>query len=286
MKRREEKACDAYRHFADSAENSGSLQLIIASFGDCLCLLSRYNLVPLMRSQEARQKAQAFTIFETVQNSRNLQDILVIATSDSKKSFFIHKLICAHPDAFDGRTEAPPVLFNIMTTWFGKFKDAPSRFSAMDDALKQRQDYFLVQRHKKIDFIRRVGLNWPPATRDEFLKTIKTTKLTKLKTPYPEAKHWICESATIDNKWRDYLQNDPRAQPDRRLPRRPIFCLDPAKLQLDIQADESELVYDTESGELVLLALRNFCGDDNLLSHIDDIVKQAVEYRRSIRVCL
>ena len=234
-----------------------------------------------MRSQEASQKAKAFTIFETVQNSPYLQDILVIATSDSQKTFFINKLLGALPDAFTGRTEAPPDLFNIMTIWFGKYKDAPSRFSAMDDALKQRQDYFLTHRHKKVDFIRRIGLNWSPATRDEFLKTINTFKISKLETPYPAVKHWMCESDSIDNKWRDYLQKDPRAQPDRRLPRLPIIRVDPAKLQLDIQINESALVYDTESGELVLLVLRNFCGDADLLSHIDDIITAVCIYNET-----
>jgi hypothetical protein len=238
-----------------------------------------------MRSKEARQKAQAFTIFEAVQNSPYLQDILVISTSDSQKTFFINKLLTTLPDAFAGRTEAPPDLFNIMTIWFGKFKDASSWFSALEAALKQRQDYFVTRRHQKVDFIRYIGLNWSPAIRDVFLQTIKTVKLSKLETPYPPMKHWMCESASIDNKWRDYLEKDPRAQPDHRLPRLPIFRVDPTKLQLDIQVDESTLVYDAKSGKLILLVLRKFGGDGNLLAHIDGIIKQAVEYRRSIRVC-
>jgi hypothetical protein len=236
-----------------------------------------------MRSQEARQKAEALTIFETIQNNSYLQDLLVIATSDSQKAFFIKQLLIVVPNAFNGRSESSPGLFNIMTVWFGKFKGY-GQFSAIDAALKQRQDHFLIHRHKKVDFIQRIGLNWTPAMRDNFLATIKSFHLPKLQTPYPIVKHRICESDVIDSKWRDYLQNDPRAQPDKRQKRIPIFRMDPTKLQLDIEADESALVYDQSTGDLILLVLREFGDDHNLLSHIDNIIKEAVEHRKSIRV--
>jgi hypothetical protein len=236
-----------------------------------------------MRSQEARQKAEALTIFETIQNNSYLQDLLVIATSDSQKAFFIKQLLIVIPDAFNGRSESSPGLFDIMTVWFGKFKGY-GQFTAIDAALKQRQDHFLVHRHKKIDFIQRIGLNWSPATRDTFFANIKSFHLSKLQTPYPIVQHRICESNAIDSKWRDYLQNDPRAQPDKRQKRIPIFRMDPTKLQLDIEADENALVYDQSTGDLILLVLREFSNDHDLLSHIDDVIKQAVYARKSMRV--
>jgi hypothetical protein len=236
-----------------------------------------------MPSTIAKQKAQAFTIFEAIQNNSYLQDILVITTSDSQKNFFINQLLIVVPDAFTGHSASPPDLFNLMATWFGRFNGS-SRSSAMDTALKQRRDYFITHRHKKVDFINRIGLNWSPIKRDMFFTTIKSFFLPKLETPYPVVKHWICESDAIDSKWRDYLQNDLRAQPDRRRPRLPIFRMDPTKLQLDIKSDESALVYDHSTGNLILLVLRQFGNDPNLLSHIDGVIKQSVDYRRSIRV--
>jgi hypothetical protein len=238
-----------------------------------------------MRSKEAKQREQALPIFQAIQDSSYLQDLLVTATSDVQKTFFIGKLLSTTPDAFAGRSESPPELFNIMTIWFGKYKGDFSQFSAVEATLQQRKDYSTIHRHKKVDFIRRIGLDWSSATRDSFLGATRTIYLPKLDIPYPVAKHWICETDEVDDKWRDYLYNDPRSQPDRRRPRLPISRLDPAKLQLDIKADENALVYDKKTGELVLVVIRNFCQDPDLLAHIDGIIKQSVECRKSMRVC-
>ena len=94
----------------------------------------------------------------------------------------------------------------------------------------------------------------------------------------------MCELDAINQKWRDYLKYDPRAQPDRRRKRQSIFRTDPSKLSLDIEADQSAVVYDVQTGELIMLVLRDFCTDPDLLSHIEGVIKQAVECRKSIRV--
>ena len=167
-----------------------------------------------MNSTEAWQIELALPIFQAIQDSSYLQDILVIATSDVQKAFFISKLCIAVPNAFAGRSEPPSVLFNIMTTWFGKYKDP--QFSAMEHAIQQRRNHIVIRRHKKLDFIHRIGLDWSPDTREAFLGATKTVFLSKLDIPYPIVKHWICETDEINHKWRDYLQNDPRSQPDQR----------------------------------------------------------------------
>jgi hypothetical protein len=238
-----------------------------------------------MPSQATRQKAQAAIIFQTIEESSSLQDILTAATTVNQKKFFISQLLIALPNAFSDRTETPPhQLFDILTIWFGKFKDASLSFAAVASALKARKQYFIDNRNLKLDFVHRIGLNWSPATRDFFFKGMRTVVLPKLRTPYPVIKQWMCESDVIDEKWRYYLKYDPRAQPDKRRPRQPIFRVNPSHLSLDITSDQSAIVYDADSGELVMLVLRNFCTDPDLLSHIEGIIKQAVETRKSIRV--
>jgi hypothetical protein len=235
-------------------------------------------------SKEDRKKALALAIFQAIQKSSYLRGILVTAISDAQKAFFISELLVTFPDAFAGRSEPPLQLFDIITIWFGKYNDG-LMFRDVEDALKQRKTYFTIQRHRKTDFIRGIGLDWSPRTRDAFLGAIRTISLAKLDTPFPIVKHWICETDAVDHKWQDYLHNDPRAQPDRRRPRLPIFRLDPAQLQLDINADENALVYDQSTGELLLVVIRNFCQNPDLLAHIDRIIKQSVECRKSMRVC-
>jgi hypothetical protein len=232
--------------------------------------------------KESKQKAFTLTIFETIQGSSQLQDLLTIAISASQKTFFIAKLLIAYPDAFSGHTHPPPELFDILTIWWGKFKEA--RFDAVATAFNLRRKNFLDNRNIKLDFIHRIGLNWSPHTRDSFFKNVRTVYLPKLSTPYPPVNHWMCETNAIDNKWRNYLKYDPRAQPDKRRDRLPIFRTDPSNLSLDIGADESVIVRDADTGELIMIVLREFCTDPELLSYIEEIIKQAVQCRRSVRV--
>lgn len=237
-----------------------------------------------MPSQAARQKAKATIIFQTIEDSSALQDILTASTTDNQKKFFISQLLITLPNAFSDCTKTPPELFDILTIWFGKVKDASLRFAAVATALKARKQYFVDHRNMKLDFVHRIGLNWSPATRDFFFKGMRTVLLPKLATPYPVRKQWICESDAIDEKWRSYLKHDPRAQPDKRRPRQPIFRIDSSCLSLDIGADQSAIVYDASTGELIMLVIRDFCSDPDLLSYIEGIIKQAVECRKSIRV--
>ena len=202
-----------------------------------------------MPSKAARQKAQATLIFQTIQHSPALQDILATATSDNQKTFFTAKLLATLPNAFPDHTASPPQLFDIVTTWFGKHKDGFSKFNAVDTSLKHRRQYFIDHRNLKLKFIHRIGLNWSPATRDLFFQGVKTVSLQKLRTPYPLIKHWICESATINDKWSNYLKFNPRAQPDQRHKRQPIFHIHPSHLSLDIGADQSVVVYDAATGQ-------------------------------------
>ncbi len=237
-----------------------------------------------MRSSIASRKAQAFKVFEIIQGSSYLQDLLVIATSPAHKTFFVNKLVITLPDAFAGHTKQPAQLFDIMTTWFGQFEDACVKFDAVAMALKQRQDYFITHRNLKGDFIHRIGLQWSPAARNGFWNSIRVVKLSKLVTPYPPVGHWICETDPIDAKWRKYLEEDPRAQPDRRRPRLPLSRIDVHMLRCDIRAGESVIIIDKDTGELVMVVFRSFSNHPGLLAHIDGVIKRAVEYHKSMRV--
>jgi hypothetical protein len=141
-----------------------------------------------MPSKTLRRKAQATLIFQTIQDSPSLQDILAIATSLKQKIFFIAKLKIALPDPFPGRTESPEQLFDILTTWFGKYNDQSSRFDAVATAFKHRRLCLINHCNKKVDFIHRIGLNWSPAERDFFLEGVDIVHLPKLGTPYPAIK--------------------------------------------------------------------------------------------------
>lgn len=237
-----------------------------------------------MRSQVARKKAHHFTVFQTIEDDSHLLDLLVIAVSPAQQAFFMTALMELLPDAFSGYSKEPEDLFPIFTSWFGQYNpESHTKFNHIATALQLRQQHFINNRHQKRIFIHAIGLDWTPAMNNAFFSTVKTIHLSKLATPYPPKHNWMVESSAIDNQWRKYIEEG--KQPDKRLPRYPLFHVDTSKLQRDISPTEDLLIFDHETGQLVMLVLRRFCQHTPLLNHLGDVIKRAVQYRRSIRVC-
>jgi hypothetical protein len=236
-----------------------------------------------MRSQVARKKAQHFDIFQTIEDDLHLLDLLVIATSPAKQAFFIVAVIKSLPLAFSGHSKEPESLFFIFTAWFGQYKaESSQKFNRITAALRLRQQYFIDNRIQKRHLIHAIGLDWTPAKNESFYPTIETLTLSKLTAPYPPKHHWMVESSAIDNQWRYYIEHG--KQPDKCHPRYPLFHVDPSKLQRDISPTEDLLVFDNETGQLVMLVVRRFCQYTPLLTHLGDVIKRAVQSRRSMRV--
>ena len=237
-----------------------------------------------MRSLVARKKAHHFKVFKTIEDDSHLLDLLVIATSPAQQAFFIAAVVESLPSAFSGYFKEPEDLFPIFTSWFGQYKpESTQKFSLIDTGLRLRQQYFIENRFQKRHFIHVIGLDWTPAMNESFYSTIETISLSKLATPYPPKHHWMVESTTIDNQWRYYIEEG--KQPDKRHPRYPLFHVDPSKLQRDILPTKDILIFDNETGQLVMLVLRRFCQYTPLLTHLGDVIKRAVQSRRSMRVC-
>ena len=248
--------------------------------------LNNNFLLSSMRSQVSKQKAHHFKVFKTIEDDSHLLDLLVIATSPAQQAFFIASVIKSLPSAFSesGHSKEPESLFPIFTAWFGQYKpESNEKFSLIATALRLRRQYFIENRFQKRHFIHTIGLDWDPATNQSFYSTVETISLSKLVTPYPPKHHWMVESSAIDNQWRFYIEEG--KQPDKRHPRYPLFHVDPSRLQRDISSTEDLLIFDNETGQLVMLVLRQFCQYTPLLTHLGDVIKRAVQSRRSMRVC-
>ena len=82
-----------------------------------------------MPFQAARQKAKAIIIFQTIEDSSALQDILTASTTDNQKKFFISQLLITLPNAFSDRTRTP----SKSTSNMAPNKSSASKDSPMDD---------------------------------------------------------------------------------------------------------------------------------------------------------
>ena len=62
------------------------------------------------------------------------------------------------------------------------------------------------------------------------------------------------------------------------------MVLDTTKLQLDLKIEESVIIKDAESKDIVGLVIRNFGKDQELVEWANDIVNQSTENTKSVRV--
>jgi hypothetical protein len=236
----------------------------------------------MVRAQ--KQKQERYALFNVIEGNPSLLDLLAVAISSTQKATFITALLESHPHAISSLAEGnqPHHLFDNIASWFGSEKNAATTFVGISAALKTRHRYIHENRFEKRHFITSIGMDWTSVEKISFFSKVQVISLPRLAQPYPPKYQWMVETDAIASQWRSHIQEG--KQPDKRAPRYPLFHVNPLMLQKDVSADESLLVYDQATNKLEMLILRNFTNHSGLLNHMGDVIKRAVEYRKSIRV--
>jgi len=65
-----------------------------------------------------------------------------------------------------------------------------------------------------------------------------------------------------------------------------MTVLDKAKLQKVVEAEESAIIHDSKTGEVIAVVLRCVCGDPGILEWVTSIIQENVGWRRNVRVCV
>ncbi|KAJ3897355.1 hypothetical protein F5879DRAFT_927907 [Lentinula edodes] len=111
------------------------------------------------------------------------------------------------------------------------------------------------------------------------LRNIPAHAVAPLEEEYPPRDHWIVKSQSIFDKWEDHILRG--KQSDARKTRKELFMLDEKKLKHDIFENESASFRD-EKGELICVAMRDFCSDRGITTWADRIVLKNVEMEKNI----
>ena len=206
-------------------------------------------------------------------------EVLADSAAEERQVAFENILLSLIPHATTA-SEKQNIFWSFLTWCNDRTLDCPEE---VKEAIRIRTGHKMKQRKTKRNFISRVGLNWGRAEREEYLSQIPTTTVAELSAPYPPLSHWVYESDEIKKKWEFWIKQGRQA--DTRKKQLPMLQLDPNKLVHDIDADTS-MIFLNDQGKLAGLVIRNFCGDDDVLTWLDDIIEGAVGNRKSIRVCL
>ncbi|KAH9943786.1 hypothetical protein B0H21DRAFT_865180 [Amylocystis lapponica] len=90
----------------------------------------------------------------------------------------------------------------------------------------------------------------------------------------------LTQSECIRQHWQYYYEKS--LQPDSRIPRHPLPREDPAKINRVVAEDENVIFYDAKTGDVVLMVVRNFCADADILQWVDEVIQSMVPLKKDI----
>ncbi|KAI1326004.1 hypothetical protein F5Y16DRAFT_400724 [Xylariaceae sp. FL0255] len=131
---------------------------------------------------------------------------------------------------------------------------------------------------------RKLGLDWSPAKRATYLKSVKVVDIKRLPEPYPTDNFYMAGTPTAREQWAGYWHGKPLKDPryNKGL-RREIRTLEKEKLQYIIPQDESVIFRDADTKALVMVVLRDFIPSEPLRQTIIDVCKEIIRNRRDDR---
>jgi hypothetical protein len=161
-------------------------------------------------------------------------------------------------------------------------EDLPASVAVAANVLQRNKTRKQQERKQLVE-----DLGLTPKTQHSRLEGVPTYQLPKLANPYPPPERDIYETEEIATIWRNHRAG--KKHPDRRSKRSGHWMelekLDEKKLALIVGVEESVIIRDADSDEIVAVVLRRFSRNGEILEWINGIVDENVGLRRGIRVC-
>ncbi|KAH9841338.1 uncharacterized protein C8Q71DRAFT_700010 [Rhodofomes roseus] len=83
-------------------------------------------------------------------------------------------------------------------------------------------------------------------------------------------------------RWQSRIKTGKKA--DKRHKRHPLVLEEPSRLALVVEENESVVIRDKKSGAIVMVVMRNFCNDDEVVQYADGVTQEATDMRKSGRL--
>ncbi|KAH9911012.1 uncharacterized protein B0H18DRAFT_893745 [Fomitopsis serialis] len=99
---------------------------------------------------------------------------------------------------------------------------------------------------------------------------------------YPEFDTWVAESLQIRVCWTRAIEEGKQA--DRRHKRHPIEREEAERLAYEVRENENVVFRDIDSGEIIMIVLRNFCRDALVVEGVNATMELALAMRKSVRL--
>jgi hypothetical protein len=163
-------------------------------------------------------------------------------------------------------------------------KASPGLSKALSDRRKGKYEH----RKEHRAFLEEVGitLEWMVNV-NVFLwenpSRVKAITLPKLRKPFPSPRTWICETPEIYSLWNKFIKSGGLVS-DKRLKQGIPRLVREEDMTLVIDENTSCIVRDKDTNEIVLLVLRDFCANMDLLDWVDEVIREVVSTRRNVRV--
>ena len=116
------------------------------------------------------------------------------------------------------------------------------------------------------------------------MENLRTIKLEKQNSQFPPKNTWLIEGSDYYHKlWASHLETGRLY--DRRTTRKTVqHNTDSDQWSYIVSEHESVKVVDQETGDLVLLVLRQFCNDYSTLGWVNGVCEHGLELKKSVRL--
>ena len=178
------------------------------------------------------------------------------------------------------------VIFSTFLSYCNLASSTPHIGQNLRRAIKSRKQKCAFRRNYHRKIIRDAGLNWKSLkqkiSRDLRFENARKIYAPYLHVPYPPRGEWVVEHPEVMHLWKKYLTKG--KLPDKRRSHAPLHMIDMDSLFAMIGPNEDAIVYDKDTGEVVLVVYRNICAADELVNKADSVVIQAVDMLKNCRV--